>query len=56
MSMVEELNILLDAAAELGKPVEIHAAEDCVMIDGMTKVGEKFSLLLMIGGVTDDRN
>lgn len=53
--MVEGLNILLDAAAELGKPVEIHAVEDCVMIDGTTKAGEKFSLRLMIGGVTDDR-
>lgn len=54
--MVEGLNILLDAAVEPGKPVEIHAVEGCVTIGGITKAGEKFSLQLMIGGVADDRD
>lgn len=54
--MVEGLNILLDAAAELGKPVEIHAVADCVMIDGMTKAGERFFLRLMIREDSNERN
>lgn len=54
--MVNGLNILLDAAVELGKPTEIHAVCDCVMIDGMTKAGEKYSLRLVYRESGDDRN
>lgn len=44
--MVEKLNILLDAAAELGKASEIYADPGCVMINGSTRDGEKFLLKL----------
>ena len=54
--MVNELNILLDAAVELGKPVEIHAVAGSVMIEGMTKAGEKFLLRLMIEEAVYDRD
>lgn len=54
--MVNGLNILLDAACELGKPLEIHANAGCVMIDGVTKSGESYSLRPVYGEGSDVRS
>ena len=54
--MVEKLNILLDAAVELGKPTDIHVSGNIIQINGFCKGGEKYYLTLSVMEATDDRN
>ena len=54
--MVEKLNILLDAAAELGKPDEVLVRDRDFVILGATKDGGRFSLNLSLMEDSNDRS